>query len=93
MKAKSSAIFVGSTLFANGNNFGLLSLGHLLQVTSTTPTVCSVTGVQTWDRTGGIFTRADVNALAAGTCSVTWRFLGVPGRAATSTTMNVKVTP
>jgi len=92
LKAKSSALFVASTLFANGNNSGLLSLGHLLEVTTSTPAVCSVTGVTTWDRTGGIYTRATVNALAAGTCSVTWKFLGYPGRAATSTTMDVKVT-
>jgi hypothetical protein len=91
IKAKSSALFVASTLFANGQNSGLLSLGHLLEVTTLTPAVCSVTGVQTWDRTGGIYTRADVNALSAGTCSVIWKFLGFPGRAATSTTMNVKV--
>ena len=91
LKAKTSALFVASTLFASGNNSGLLSLGHLLEVTSSTPAVCSVTGVQTWDRTGGIYTRADVNALSAGTCTVVWKFLGYPGRAATSTTMTVKV--
>jgi hypothetical protein len=91
LKAKSSGLFVASTLFANGQNSGLKSLGHLLEVTTTTPTVCSVTGVQTWDRTGGIYTRANVNALTVGTCSVVWKFLGFPGRAATSTTMNVKV--
>jgi hypothetical protein len=93
MKAKSSALFVGATLFASGNNSGLLSLGHLLEVTTSTPAICSVTGVSTWDRTGGIYTRATINALAAGTCSVTWRFLGSAGRAATSTVMNVQVTP
>ena len=80
-----------STLFASGQNFGLLSLGHLLEVTSATPSVCSVTGVATWDRTGGIFTRASVNTLSLGTCSVLWRFLGFKGRAATSTTMNIEV--
>jgi hypothetical protein len=91
MKTKSSALFVASTLFANGNNSGLLSLGHLLQVTTDTPAICSVTGVETWDRTGGIYTRATVNALAVGTCSVTWKFLGSTGRAPTSTTMTIKV--
>jgi hypothetical protein len=91
LKAKSSGLFVASTLFANGNNSGLLSLGHLLEVTSNTPTICSVTGVQTWDRTGGIYTQATVNALAAGNCSITWKFLGSTGRAPTSTTMLVRV--
>ena len=91
LRAKSSGLFVASTLFANGQNSGLRSLGHLLEVTTTTPTVCSVTGVTTWDRTGGIYTRANVNALTVGTCSVVWKFLGFPGRAPTSTTMNVKV--
>jgi hypothetical protein len=91
MKTKSSVLFVASTLFANGKNSGLLSLGHLLEVTTTTPAICSVTGVETWDRTGGIYTRANVNAIAIGTCTVVWKFLGAAGRAATSTTMNVKI--
>jgi len=91
LKAKSNGLFVASTLFASGQNSGLLSLGHLLEVTTNTPTICSVTGVQTWDRTGGIYTRATVNALSAGNCSVTWKFLGFPGRAPTSTTMLVRV--
>ena len=89
--SKQSYTFVASTLFASGQNSGLLSLGHLLEVTSTTPAVCSVTGVATWDRTGGIYTRATVNALTVGTCTVLWKFLGFKGRAATSTTMNVEI--
>jgi hypothetical protein len=93
LRAKSSGQFLASTLFASGNNSGLASIGHLLEVTSLTPAICSVTGVATWDRTGGIFTRATVNGLTAGTCSVSWRFLGSKGRAATSTTMNVTVNP
>jgi hypothetical protein len=80
-------------LFANGNNSGLLSLGHLLEVSALTPAVCSVTQVETWDRSGGIYTRATINALTAGTCSVLWKFTGSKGRAATSTTMDVKVNP
>jgi hypothetical protein len=88
--SKQSYLFVASTLFANGKNSGLASLGHLLEVTSTTPAVCTVSGVATWDRTGGIYTRASVNGLTVGTCTVLWRFLGSPGRAATSTTMNVE---
>jgi hypothetical protein len=68
-------------------------LGHLLEVSTLTPATCSVTGVATWDRTGGIYTRATVNALTGGTCSVLWKFNGSTGRAATTTTMNVKVNP
>jgi len=89
--SKQSYTFVASTLFANGKNFGLLSLGHLLEVTSQTPAICTVTGVETWDR-GSIYTRATVNTLSVGTCTVVWRFLGAQGRAATSTTMNVAIT-
>jgi len=91
LASKQSYTFVASTLFASGKNSGLASLGHLLEVTSATPTVCSVSGVATWDRSGGIFTRATVNTLSLGTCTVLWRFLGFPGRAATSTTMNIVV--
>jgi hypothetical protein len=91
LASKQSYTFAASTLFASGQNSGLASLGHLLEVTSATPTVCSVSGVATWDRTGGIFTRATVNTLTIGTCTVLWRFLGFKGRAATSTTMNIAV--
>jgi hypothetical protein len=91
LASKQSYTFAASTLFASGQNSGLLSLGHLLEVTSATPAVCSVTGVATWDRSGGIFTRATVNTLSLGTCTVLWRFLGSKGRAATSTTMNIPV--
>ena len=91
LASKQSYTFAASTLFASGKNSGLLSLGHLLEVTSATPAVCSVTGVATWDRSGGIFTRATVSTLSLGTCTVQWRFLGSAGRAATSTTMNIAV--
>jgi hypothetical protein len=80
LASKQSYTFVASTLFANGQNSGLQSLGHLLEVTSQTPAVCTVSGVATWDR-GSIFTRATVNTLS----------LGSKGRAATSTTMNIPV--
>lgn len=93
LRVNRSGQFLASTLFASGKNSGLSSIGELLQATSLTPAICSVTGVATWDRTGGIFTRATVNALSAGTCSVSWRFLGSKGRAATSTNMNVVVNP
>jgi hypothetical protein len=91
MASGTSYLFVGSILYATANNWGLLSFGHLLEVTSLTPTICSVNGVMTWDRTGGIYTQANVNALSAGTCSVLWKFNGAKDRAPTSTTMNVKV--
>jgi hypothetical protein len=89
--SKQSYTFAASTLFASGQNSGLLSLGHLLEVISITPAICSVTGVATWDRSGGIYTQATVNTLSVGTCTVLWRFLGSKGRAATSTTMNVVI--
>jgi hypothetical protein len=91
LASKQTYTFAASTLFASGQNSGLLSLGHLLEVTSSTPSVCSVSGVATWDRSGGIFTRATVSTLSLGTCTVLWRFLGFKGRAATSTTMNIVV--
>jgi hypothetical protein len=90
LASKQSYTFVASTLFANGQNSGLQSLGHLLEVTSQTPAICTVSGVATWDR-GSIFTRATVSTLSLGTCTVLWRFLGFKGRAATSTTMNIPI--
>jgi hypothetical protein len=62
-------------------NSGLASLGHLLTVTTTTPTVCRVDSNELWDRTGGIVNRTTVRALTKGTCSLTFYFPGTTQRA------------
>ena len=88
---KSTYYFLGSILYANGQNSGLLSFGHLLTAVSKTPAVCSVGAVATQDNTNGIFTQAVVTTVAAGTCSIAWGFSGTKDRAATSTTMSFTV--
>jgi hypothetical protein len=62
-------------------NSGLASLGHMLTVTTTTPTVCRVDSNELWDRTGGIVNRTTVRALTKGTCSLTFYFPGTTQRA------------
>jgi hypothetical protein len=91
LKAGFSYTFVASTLFASGNNSGLLSIGHLLEVTSSSPAVCSVSAVTTWDRPGGIYTRATITTVSKGTCSVNWKFNGTESRASASYLMNVLI--
>ena len=81
----------GSTLYANGQNSGLSSFGHLLSVSSSTPATCSVGTVVAQDNTGGIFTQARISTLASGNCSILWSFAGTADRAATSTTMNFTI--
>ena len=89
--SKSTYFFLGSILFANGQNSGLSSLGHLLTAVSNTPAVCTVGSVATQDNTGGIFTQASVTTVSPGSCSIVWGFSGTRDRAATSTTMNFTV--
>jgi hypothetical protein len=67
-------------------NSGLTSLGHLLTVTSNTPTICRVDSNTLWDQPGGIKNKTIVSGLANGTCSLTWYFPGTTDRATTSTT-------
>ena len=56
--SKSTYYFLGSILYANGQNSGLASFGHLLSVTSSTPATCTVGTVVAQDNTGRIFTQA-----------------------------------
>jgi hypothetical protein len=87
MPAAGPYVFVASTLYVQSSmNSGLLSLGHLLTVTSNTPTICRVDSNALWDRTGGIVNKTQVSALTNGTCSLTWYFAGTADRATTSTT-------
>jgi hypothetical protein len=89
--SKSTYYFLGSILYANGQNSGLSSFGHLLSVSSSTPATCSVGTVVAQDNTGGIFTQARISTLASGNCSILWSFAGTADRAATSTTMNFTI--
>jgi hypothetical protein len=87
MPAAGPYVFVASTLFVQTSmNSGLKSLGHLLTVTSNTPTICRVDSNALWDRTGGIVNRTQITALTNGACSLTWYFAGTADRATTSTT-------
>jgi hypothetical protein len=83
--------FVSSILYASGNNSGLLSFGHLLDVISQTPAVCSVTGNAIQDR-GSLYTWATVKTLTSGTCTIRWSFAGTDTRAAISKDMTFAIT-
>ena len=89
--SKSTYFFLGSILYANGQNSGLSSFGHLLSAVSNTPAVCTVGSVATQDNTGGIFTQARVTTVSPGSCSIVWGFSGTNDRAPTSRTMNFTV--
>jgi len=67
-------------------NWGLTSLGHLLTVSSDTPTVCKVVSNELADLTGGIKNKTILQGVGNGTCSITWTFSGTSDRAATSKT-------
>ena len=71
---------------------GLTSLGHLLNVTNLSPSICRVDSHGTWDRTGGIVNRTYLTALANGTCSLKFDFPGTKDRAPVSLTWNAATT-
>ena len=65
---------------------GLNSLGHLLDVTSLTPNICSVSRVETVDQgSKGINTRSLVKGIDNGSCRVRFSFAGKDTRSATET--------
>lgn len=65
-------------------NGGLSSLGHLLDVTSNSPTICRVDSNVVYDQPGGLFNKTQVTALSTGTCSIKFFFPGTTTRAATT---------
>ena len=63
----------------NSKMGGLRSLGHKLDVTTSTPNVCSVVGTSASDQRGGVFSRSTVAGLVNGTCSLQFKFIGTDG--------------
>ena len=55
---------------------GLRSLGHNLDVTSMTPTVCTVIRTDPSDQRGGIYSRSSINPLSNGLCQLSFTFTG-----------------
>jgi hypothetical protein len=77
--------FITSVLHVETDmNSGLTSLGHILDVTSNSPTICRVDSNVKYDQPGGIFNKTLVTALSTGTCSIKFYFAGTTSRAATT---------
>ena len=70
---------------------GLLSLGHALQVSSNTPTVCTVTSTSASDQRRGIFSRSMINPLTNGVCSLNFSFAGTSERRATNLSWSANI--
>lgn len=88
LKAGTNAVVSAVRFVDEPLNSGLTSIGHLLTVTSQTPTVCRVDSNSTWDQPGGILNRAFVTGLAAGTCTLKFDFAGTSTRNAATLTWN-----
>ena len=77
--------FITSVLHVESDmNSGLTSLGHILDVTSNSPTICRVDSNVKYDQPGGIFNKTMVTALSTGSCSIKFYFAGTTSRAATT---------
>ena len=74
-----------AVLFADTTKMGgLRSLGHPLVVTTSTPTVCSVSSTAPSDQRGGIYSQTTVNSLSNGTCTLNFSFAGSDDRKPTA---------
>jgi hypothetical protein len=74
-----------AVLFADTTKMGgLQSLGHPLLVTTSTPTVCTVSSTAPSDQRGGIYSQTTVNSLANGTCTLNFSFAGTDDRKPTA---------
>lgn len=71
---------------------GMTSLGHPLVVSSTTPTVCAVTGTMPSDQRGGIFSRSTITALSNGKCTLNFTFAGTDDRRSVNSQWSANVT-
>ena len=55
---------------------GIPSIGHVATATTSTPTVCSVTNVASYQASTSVQTQATISAISNGTCTVTWTYPG-----------------
>jgi hypothetical protein len=89
MRGAGPYIFTTSVLHTDiAMNSGLSSLGHLLTVTSNSPTICMVESNKIVDRRGGLFNQTLVRALNNGNCSLQFYFPGTATRAASTLIWN-----
>jgi hypothetical protein len=82
------AIVTRVRMVDNAAMSGLTSLGHLLNVTNQSSSICRIDSHGTWDRTGGIVNRTYLTALSNGICSLKFDFPGTKDRAPVSLTWN-----
>jgi hypothetical protein len=69
--AVAGTTFVNAVLAA-----GIPSIGHVATATTSTPAVCSVTNVASYQAATSVQTQATISAISNGTCTVTWAYPG-----------------
>ena len=89
---KTPVLFVAGVAYVDGpSNGGLNSLGHLLAITTSTPAVCSVSGVGPYVTTTGTYTQAMIAGITNGTCTVDLKFAATDTQNEAVLTRNITV--
>jgi subtilisin family serine protease/phosphodiesterase/alkaline phosphatase D-like protein len=92
LTGKTPVLFVAGVAYVDGpSNGGLNSLGHLLAVTTSTPAVCSVSGVGPYATTTGAYTQAMIAGITNGTCTVDLKFAATDTQNEAVLTRNITV--
>jgi hypothetical protein len=73
-------------------NNGLNSIGHFLNVTTSTPAICAVVPATAYPTTAGTYTQTTLKSLANGICVITWSFAETDTQKAATFTQNLAVT-
>ena len=92
LTGKTPALFVAGVAYIDGpSNGGLNSLGDLLTFTTSTPSVCSITGVGPYATTVGTYTQATIAGITNGTCTVTMKFAATDTQNETILARNITI--
>jgi hypothetical protein len=85
-------LVAGTAYVSSAITPGLNSIGNFLTITTSTPTVCSITDAAPYATTAGTYTQTTVRSIANGTCTITWNFAETATQKAASFTQSLAVT-
>jgi hypothetical protein len=85
-------LVAGTAYVSSAITPGVNSIGNFLTVTTSTPTVCSITDAAPYATTAGTYTQTTVRSIANGTCTITWTFAETATQKAASFTQSLAVT-
>jgi hypothetical protein len=93
LTGKTPSLFVAGVAYLDGPSNGALnSLGDLLAITNSTPSICSVTDIGPYATSSGTYTQANIAGIKNGTCTVTLKFAATDTQNETILARNITIT-